>query len=83
MLPIKLKIDGLNSYARKAVVDFTRFYNHMLFGIFGDTAGGKSAILDAIVLSLYGRTPRLSKQSKKKLIKVAEKLMKLINDSQI
>lgn len=59
MLPVKLKFEGLNSYVHEVSIDFTKFYKSRLFGIFGETGGGKSTILDAIILSLYGRTPRL------------------------
>lgn len=59
MLPIKIYIEGLNSYAEPVEIDFTRFYRNRIFGIFGDTGAGKSTILDAIILSIYGKTPRL------------------------
>jgi len=61
MLPVKLYIEGLQSYAEKVEIDFERFYKDKLFGIFGDTGAGKSTILDAIILALYGKTPRLGK----------------------
>ncbi|MCX7988621.1 MAG: AAA family ATPase [Thermodesulfovibrio sp.] len=63
MLPISLRFGGLNSYAREVKIDFTKFYQTKLFGIFGDTGGGKSTILDAITLSIYGKTPRLSSKN--------------------
>jgi exonuclease SbcC len=61
MLPVKLFIEGLQSYAERVEIDFERFYKNKLFGIFGDTGAGKSTILDAIILALYGKTPRLGK----------------------
>lgn len=64
MLPISLKFEGLNSYAQEVFIDFTKFYKTRLFGIFGDTGAGKSTILDAIILSIYGETPRLSQNVK-------------------
>lgn len=60
MLPISLKFEGLNSYANTVTIDFTKFYSSRLFGIFGATGSGKSTILDAIILSIYGKIPRLS-----------------------
>lgn len=63
MLPISLRFEGLNSYAREVKIDFTKFYQTKLFGIFGDTGGGKSTILDAITLSIYGKTPRISSKN--------------------
>ncbi len=61
MLPISIKIEGLNSYAEAVNIDFREFYKNHIFGIFGDTGSGKSTILDAIILSIYGKTPRLGK----------------------
>lgn len=54
MRPIKLKISGLNSYIETQTIDFAKLTERGLFGIFGPTGCGKSTILDAIILSLYG-----------------------------
>src|SRR3712207_3202614 len=61
MKPIRLEIEGVNSYAKAQVIDFNELTSRGLFGIFGNTGSGKSTILDAIILSLYGRIPRSSK----------------------
>lgn len=58
MKPIRLVIDGINSYMVKQEVDFLDLTERGLFGIFGKTGSGKSTILDSITLSLYGQIPR-------------------------
>ena len=62
MIPLKLKIKGLYSYQNQQEIDFTRLLDAELFGIFGPTGSGKSTILDAIFLSLYGKVDRLGGQ---------------------
>lgn len=62
MRPIRLIIDGINSYYTKQEVDFEKLISKGLFGIFGKTGCGKSTILDSITLALYGKIPRDSKE---------------------
>ncbi|MFR1317802.1 MAG: AAA family ATPase, partial [Peptostreptococcus anaerobius] len=61
MKPIRLEIDGINSYSKKQLIDFEELTSRGLFGIFGNTGSGKSTILDAITLALYGNIARSSK----------------------
>jgi DNA repair protein SbcC/Rad50 len=56
--PKKLVIKGLNSFVEEQVIDFERLTEKGLFGIFGPTGSGKSTILDAMTLALYGNISR-------------------------
>lgn len=62
MRPRKLKIKGLNSFIEEQTIDFNKLTERGLFGIFGPTGSGKSTILDAITLALYGEIPRNTKE---------------------
>ena len=58
---LKLKFRNINSLAGDWEIDFTQpeFTENGLFAITGKTGSGKSSILDAISLALYGKTPRV------------------------
>lgn len=58
MKPIELKITGINSFNNEQVINFEHLYNKGIFGIFGETGSGKSTIIDAITLALYGKITR-------------------------
>ncbi|MBD8496704.1 AAA family ATPase [Paenibacillus arenosi] len=58
MKPLTLKLSGLQSYREEQVIDFESLCESGLFGIFGPTGSGKSTILDAITLALYGKVER-------------------------
>ena len=49
----------MNSYQEAHEVDFTKLVEGQLFGIFGPVGSGKSTILEAIALALYGESERL------------------------
>ncbi|MBN3583793.1 SMC family ATPase [Algoriphagus aestuarii] len=65
MIPIKLDIQGLYSYKEKQTIEFDQLTAAGLFGIFGAVGSGKSSILEAILLALYGSTERLSDRGEK------------------
>ena len=58
MKPIKLEIEGLHSFESNQIIDFASLTSSGMFGIFGQTGSGKSTILDAMVLALYGKVQR-------------------------
>lgn len=61
MRPIRLEIAGLQSYREPQAVDFDSLCQGGVFGIFGPTGSGKSSILDAMTLALYGKVERAVK----------------------
>ncbi|WNS43767.1 SMC family ATPase [Paenibacillus sp. MMS20-IR301] len=58
MKPILLKVSGLQSYREPQEIDFASLTETGLFGIFGPTGSGKSSLLDAITLAMYGKVER-------------------------
>lgn len=65
MIPIRLEIQGLYSYKEKQIIEFDQLTAAGLFGIFGAVGSGKSSILEAVLLALYGSTERLSDRGEK------------------
>lgn len=61
MLPTKLSIEGLYSYKKRQEIDFSNLTEAGLFGIFGRVGSGKSSILEAMMLCIYGNTHRMNK----------------------
>jgi DNA repair protein SbcC/Rad50 len=60
MKPISLAVAGLHSFREKQVIDFQTLCDGGVFGIFGPTGSGKSSILDAMTLALFGSVERAS-----------------------
>ncbi|MCX5819008.1 MAG: AAA family ATPase [Deltaproteobacteria bacterium] len=61
-----VRFKNLNSLAGEWQVDFTHpdYASDGIFAITGPTGAGKTTILDAVCLGLYGRTPRLEAVTK-------------------
>ena len=58
MRPRYLVIEGLQSFKDAQKINFDELSETGLFGIFGPTGSGKSTVLDAITLALYGKVNR-------------------------
>jgi len=63
---LHIRFANLNSLAGGWAIDLTgpEYAVDGIFAITGPTGAGKSTILDAVCLALYGRTPRLKQVSK-------------------
>ena len=71
MKPISLQFNNINSYNEEFFIDFESLAGQGIFGIFGSTGSGKSTILDAITLALYGEIPRYTKTAHRGFINTA------------
>lgn len=68
---LRITLSNIASLAGQHTVDFTQdpLRSAGLYAISGDTGSGKSSLLDAMCLALYGKTPRL-RDSQKSLEKI-------------
>lgn len=66
MKVLKLYLQNINSLKGEWTIDFSssEYHQNGLFAIIGETGAGKSTILDALCLALYGATPRIGKITK-------------------
>ena len=61
MRPLDLTLRGFRSYAEESTFHWE---GRGLVGIVGPTGSGKSSILDAVSFALYGKTPRIERDTK-------------------
>ncbi len=71
MRPIRLEIEGFTAFRQKVAIEFDGLD---LFAITGPTGAGKSSLLDAAILALYGQVPRVSKEYKQLISHGAERM---------
>lgn len=76
MKPINLKIAGLHSFREEQEIPFEQLSELGIFGIFGPTGSGKSSILDAMTLALYGTVVRAGRRTQG-ILNHAEKQVKV------
>jgi exonuclease SbcC len=69
--PVRLEIEGLTSFRDRVVLDFEGLD---LFAITGPTGAGKSSLIDAMTLALYGQVPRVSDKYKQLISHGAERM---------
>jgi exonuclease SbcC len=61
MRPLRLKLQGLRSYREEQEVDFE---DASLIAVLGDTGAGKSSLLEAITVALYGTSTWDARETK-------------------
>ncbi|HEY8390085.1 MAG TPA: SMC family ATPase [Clostridia bacterium] len=57
MKPLRLRIKGIKNYITEQIIDFESLSSEGVFGICGNSGSGKSAIIDSIIIALYGDLP--------------------------
>ncbi len=66
MIPVRLTLQGIYSYQEAPqTIEFGPLLDAGTFGIFGAVGSGKSTILEAISLALYGEIERLNKRDER------------------
>jgi exonuclease SbcC len=63
--PRRLELHGFTAFRDRQEIDFTDLD---LFVITGPTGAGKTSLLDAVALALYGQVPRMGKQGLGQLV---------------
>ena len=69
MRPRELKLRGFRSYEDEVTFDFR---DRRLVGVVGPIGAGKSTILDGIAFALFGRTPRVQRDTRSLINQVSD-----------
>lgn len=80
MRPVRLQLEGFTSFRVPQEIDFSDL---QLFMITGATGSGKTSMLDAVTLSLFGQVPRAGKHDLKELISLGASEAKVELDFQV
>ena len=56
MRPLAMKLTAFGPYAQTVDIDFSKFGDHGLYLIYGDTGSGKTMLFDAIAYALFGES---------------------------
>lgn len=73
MKPLSLRIKGIKNYLSEQFIDFESLSSEGVFGICGNSGSGKSAIIDSIIIALYGDLPNNSDYSNYDIVNITDK----------
>jgi exonuclease SbcC len=73
MKPYSLRIKGIKNYLTEQFIDFESLSSEGIFGICGNSGSGKSAIIDSIIIALYGDLPENSNYDKYDIVNLTDK----------
>lgn len=73
MKPKYLRIKGIKNYLSEQVIDFESLSSEGVFGICGNSGSGKSAIIDSLIIALYGDLPDNSNYNNYDIVNLTDK----------
>ena len=59
----KLKLENMFGYAGVNIIDFRKYPEHEIVGIFAENKGGKSTIVNSILFLLFGKCPNVGRNN--------------------